>query len=68
MTMVPLGRVGGPDEIAQVAVLLASDDSSSITSIERFVDGGMAQIGTRVALRPVSRPWRTRVTPGIASR
>lgn len=41
---VPLGRMGTPDEIAKVAVFLASDDSSYVTGIELFVDGGMAQI------------------------
>lgn len=41
---VPMGRVGTPDEIAKVAVFLASDDSSFVTGIELFVDGGMAQI------------------------
>ena len=32
------------DEIAKVAVFLASDDSTDVTGIELFVDGGMAQI------------------------
>ncbi len=40
----PMGRMGTPDEIAKAAVFLASDDSSFITGIELFVDGGMAQI------------------------
>jgi len=43
-TAVPLGRVGQPDEIAKAAVFLASDDSSFVTGIELFVDGGMAQV------------------------
>src|SRR5262249_3573135 len=42
--LVPLGRLGQPDEVAKVAVFLASDDSSYVTGIELFVDGGMAQI------------------------
>jgi len=41
---VPIGRMGDPDEIAKAAVFLASDDSSFVTGIELFVDGGTAQI------------------------
>jgi NAD(P)-dependent dehydrogenase (short-subunit alcohol dehydrogenase family) len=44
VSTVPLGRVGSPDEVAKVVSFLASDDSSYITGIELFVDGGMAQI------------------------
>ena len=41
---VPLGRMGTPDEVANAAVFLASDDSSYVAGIELFVDGGMAQV------------------------
>ena len=41
---VPMGRMGDPDEIAKAALFLASDDSSYVTGVELFVDGGMAQI------------------------
>ena len=41
---VPMGRMGSPDEVAKATLFLASDDSSYVTGIELFVDGGMAQI------------------------
>ncbi|AWM36214.1 Glucose 1-dehydrogenase 1 [Gemmata obscuriglobus] len=43
-SQVPLGRMGSPDEIAKVAVFLASDDASYVAGVELFVDGGMAQV------------------------
>ena len=42
--MIPLGRIGQSQDIANAALFLASDDSSFITGIELFVDGGTAQI------------------------
>ncbi|HXR69094.1 MAG TPA: SDR family oxidoreductase, partial [Dermatophilaceae bacterium] len=41
---IPMGRMGEPDEVARAALFLASDDSSFVTGIELFVDGGRAQI------------------------
>jgi len=43
-SLIPMGRIGTGDEIAKAAVFLASDDSSFITGIELFVDGGFAQV------------------------
>jgi NAD(P)-dependent dehydrogenase (short-subunit alcohol dehydrogenase family) len=43
-TIIPMGRIGSSEEIAKVALFLASDDSSFVTGIELFVDGGAAQI------------------------
>jgi len=44
VSTIPMGRMGTPDEIAKAALFLASDDSSFVTGIELFVDGGRAQI------------------------
>jgi NAD(P)-dependent dehydrogenase (short-subunit alcohol dehydrogenase family) len=41
---VPSGRFGTSDEVARVAVFLASDDSSYVAGTELFVDGGVAQV------------------------
>jgi len=42
--MVPLKRIGSPEELASAAFFLASDESNYITGIDLQVDGGMAQI------------------------
>jgi NAD(P)-dependent dehydrogenase (short-subunit alcohol dehydrogenase family) len=39
-----MGRIGEPDEVAKVALFLASDDSAFVTGTELFVDGGLAQV------------------------
>jgi NAD(P)-dependent dehydrogenase (short-subunit alcohol dehydrogenase family) len=44
VSSIPMGRMGDPDEIAKAALFLASDDSSFVTGIELFIDGGRAQV------------------------
>ena len=44
ISLIPMGRIGESHEIATAALFLASDDSSFVTGIELFVDGGTAQI------------------------
>ncbi|KAF5991399.1 MULTISPECIES: SDR family NAD(P)-dependent oxidoreductase [Streptomyces] len=43
-SVVPLGRMGRPEEVAAAAVFLASDESSFCAGMELSVDGGMAQV------------------------
>jgi len=44
VSTIPMGRLGEAEEVAKAALFLASDDSSFITGIELFVDGGRAQV------------------------
>ncbi|MGM9904462.1 glucose 1-dehydrogenase Gdh [Enterococcus sp. 10A9_DIV0425] len=40
-SMIPMARIGKPSEVAAAAAWLASDESSYVTGITLFVDGGM---------------------------
>ena len=44
VSTIPMGRMGETEEVAKAALFLASDDSSFVTGIELFVDGGRAQV------------------------
>ncbi|KJE22096.1 dehydrogenase of unknown specificity, short-chain alcohol dehydrogenase like [Frankia torreyi] len=39
--LVPLARMAEPDEVSQVVLFLASDESSYVTATEQIVDGGL---------------------------
>jgi glucose 1-dehydrogenase len=41
LSEIPLGRMGKPEEVANLALFLASDDTSYVTGSTLFVDGGM---------------------------
>jgi len=41
LTKIPLGRMGEPEEIARMAVVLTSEAASYLTGTTVFVDGGM---------------------------
>ena len=43
-SIVPLGRLSTPEEIARVLVFLPSDDRSYLTATELFVESGFAHV------------------------
>jgi NAD(P)-dependent dehydrogenase (short-subunit alcohol dehydrogenase family) len=43
-SLIPRGKMGRPEEIATVALFLASDDSSYVNGVELAVDGGTTAI------------------------
>lgn len=45
LSEIPLGRMGKPEEVANLALFLASEDSSYVTGSTLFVDGGMIRRG-----------------------
>ena len=44
MAEIPLGRWGKPEEVAHLAIFLASDDASYVTGSTYYIDGGMLRM------------------------
>jgi len=44
LSMIPLNRMADPIEVSNLALFLASDESSFITGMEHVIDGGMTAI------------------------
>jgi NAD(P)-dependent dehydrogenase (short-subunit alcohol dehydrogenase family) len=42
----PIGRLGNPEDVANAALFLASDESSFITGAVLTVDGGLTAVNT----------------------
>lgn len=40
-SMIPLGRIAEPEEVTNVVLFLASDESSYVSGAEHVVDAGM---------------------------
>lgn len=43
-SVVPIGRMGTPEEVARAAVFLASEEASFINGVDLFVDGGCVEL------------------------
>lgn len=41
LSEIPLGRMGKPEEVAELALYLASDAASYVTGSTLYIDGGM---------------------------
>ena len=44
MAEIPVGRWGKPEEVANLAIFLASDDAGYVTGSTYYIDGGMLRM------------------------
>jgi glucose 1-dehydrogenase len=51
LSRTPLGRIGEPDEIAAIALFLASDDATYVTGQTVYADGGRLGLNYTVAVK-----------------
>jgi glucose 1-dehydrogenase len=52
LSRTPMGRLGGPEEVARVALFLASDDASYMTGQALYPDGGRLALNYTVPVSP----------------
>ncbi|HEX2036434.1 MAG TPA: SDR family NAD(P)-dependent oxidoreductase [Chloroflexota bacterium] len=63
----PLGRIGTPQDVANAALFLASDEASWVTGITMMVDGGLTIQSVEALVRPSFRRRWKRSTISIST-